>query len=94
MTFAETTSSITSNYELVCSNCQKLYHKNQVQTFCTECGSAPIVLKYALQETSPEQVIDQTERSMWRYSKVLPLTHQENRISLGKGGRQSYPYLI
>lgn len=83
--FAEPTSIITSDYELVCSNCQQLYNKNQLQTFCTQCGSAPIVLKYALEETSPEQVIDQGERSMWRYSKVLPLTHQQNRISLGEG---------
>lgn len=83
--FAEPTSVITGDYELVCSNCQQLYHKNQLQTFCTQCGSAPILVKYALEESSPEQVIDQRERSMWRYSKVLSLTHQQNRISLGEG---------
>jgi len=82
---AEPSPSITNDYALICSNCHQQYQINQLQTFCTQCGSAPIVAKYCLEESSPKQVIDQGERSMWRYSKVLPLSNQENRVSLGEG---------
>ncbi len=76
---------ITNDYVLSCSNCRQQYPKNQLQTFCTQCGSSPIVVKYSLEITSSAQVIEPAERSMWRYSKILPLANPQNRISLGEG---------
>jgi threonine synthase len=75
---------ITSPYQLKCSSCQAVYDSTQLQTFCTSCQS-PIATAFELELTSPSEVIDVAERSMWRYAKVLPLLSREHRVSLGEG---------
>ncbi|WP_210516552.1 threonine synthase [Hymenobacter terricola] len=49
------------------------------------CCSLPLVAGYDLQEPLSRDVIDQTDASMWRYSALLPLLHDENKVTLGEG---------
>ncbi len=75
----------TLNYELHCNSCHFTYNKYQLNSFCTECGKSPIEVQFALNTTIPKTSIDQNERSMWRYAKLLPLLDVKNRITLGEG---------
>lgn len=72
-------------YQLQCSSCQAVYDKKQVQTFCALCGQSPITVKFDLDTSLPQHLIDFEERSMWRYAGVLPLLAKKNRVSLGEG---------
>ncbi|KQC02818.1 threonine synthase [Pedobacter sp. Hv1] len=42
-------------------------------------------VQFQLSPLISKNVIDQKERSMWRYAKLLPLLHTSNRVSLGEG---------
>jgi len=77
--------SITTDYDLTCNQCGKLYDKYSLQTFCNACGQSSIVADFRLGLSNPKDFIDHNERSMWRYAKAMPLSSQKNRISLGEG---------
>ncbi|WP_082434865.1 threonine synthase [Pedobacter sp. Hv1] len=76
---------ITIDYVLSCHACGHPYYKNQLNSFCTQCGKSPIEVQFQLSPLISKNVIDQKERSMWRYAKLLPLLHTSNRVSLGEG---------
>jgi len=72
--------------DLQCSNCGKIYSAQVINTFatCDECGKSPLISTYDFEHVTKED-IDHTERSMWRYFKLLPLFDQKNKVSLGEG---------
>lgn len=76
---------ITIDYVLNCHACGHPYYKNKLNSFCTQCGKSPIEVQFQLSPLISKSVIDQKERSMWRYAKLLPLLHERNRVSLGEG---------
>lgn len=78
--------SISRCEHLQCSNCGRFYPVEQINTFatCDTCGKAPLVACYStegLRKTS----IDMSERSMWRYLRMLPVFDRRNIVSLGEG---------
>lgn len=79
------TQSITIDYGLSCPACHYVYDKNQLNSYCLQCGKSPIEVRFDLDTTIPRSLIDQNERSMWRYAKLLPLTSPLNKVSLGEG---------
>ena len=49
------------------------------------CCNVPLVADYDLREPLSRAVIDQADTSMWRYGALLPLLHEENKVTLGEG---------
>ena len=81
----ENSKNITLNYELHCNSCHYSYNKYQLNGFCTACGKSPIEVRFDLNNSISKTSIDQNERSMWRYAKLLPLLDIKNKITLGEG---------
>jgi len=78
------TSSLT---HLVCTACALEHPADRLQNLCTRCGM-PLSAQYDLGRASKTLTRDSLrtrERSLWRYSEVLPLLNLEHRISLGEG---------
>ncbi|MDB5235803.1 MAG: threonine synthase [Hymenobacter sp.] len=69
---------------LHCSACGTEYSAFDLQRV-SACCSLPLVADYDLHEPLNRAVIDQTDSSMWRYGALLPLLHDENRVTLGEG---------
>lgn len=76
---------ITIDYELNCHACHHPYQKDQLNSFCSQCGKSPIEVQFQLGPQISKACILQKERSMWRYAKLLPSVHESNRVSLGEG---------
>jgi threonine synthase len=71
---------------LYCSSCAKEYERHQLLNLC-ECGK-PLLVAYDLeraQETLTRFSLLTRECNLWRYSEVLPVERQENRLTLGEG---------
>ena len=73
--------------DLSCSVCGKTFNADQIQTFCSDC-KAPMManydllsIKYALDRDS----VSHRPKGMWRWAELLPVSDQENIISLGEG---------
>ena len=81
---AERTSLLTN---LFCSVCYKPFDADKQQTYaaCKSCGQAPLLAKYELTSSTPIDVIDINQRSMWRYFDLMPVRNKENIVSLGEG---------
>ncbi|TCC92048.1 threonine synthase [Pedobacter frigiditerrae] len=73
------------NYELRCYSCNYMYDKNQLNSFCTQCGKSPITVHFDLTPSTAKNSILSNVRSMWRYGNFLPLLDENNRITLGEG---------
>lgn len=71
---------------LRCSACDKKFPIDQISTFaqCENCQKSPLLNVYDLSDLSKD-AINQKERSMWRYAKLLPVLDGKNRVSLGEG---------
>ncbi|WP_375416466.1 threonine synthase [uncultured Hymenobacter sp.] len=69
---------------LHCSQCGTVYSAFEMQ-HTSACCRVPLVADYDLTEPLSKDVINQAEPSMWRYAALLPLLHDENRVSLGEG---------
>lgn len=67
----------------VCFRCGFEHDVGRLQTTCRSCGS-PIRVTIARTGLSPEQAIDTTVHSMWRYGSVQAVPF-EKRVSLGEG---------
>jgi threonine synthase len=74
-----------TNYELKCYSCDYVYDKNQLNSFCTQCGKSPITVNFDLTPSIAKNSILSNERSMWRYAGFLPLLDEKNRVTLGEG---------
>ena len=69
---------------LHCSACGTEYSAFALQRV-SACCNLPLVADYDLHEPLSRDVIDLADTSMWRYSALLPLLHDENRVTLGEG---------
>ena len=69
---------------LHCSACGTQYSAFTLQRV-SACCRLPLVAEYDLHEPLSRAVIDQTDTSMWRYGALLPLLHDDNKVSLGEG---------
>ncbi|GAB2722153.1 threonine synthase [Hymenobacter frigidus] len=69
---------------LHCSSCGTEYSAYDLQRV-SACCSLPLVADYDLREPLSRAVIDQADTSMWRYGALLPLLHDENKVTLGEG---------
>jgi threonine synthase len=71
---------------LHCSSCSKRFESGQLLNLC-ECGK-PLLVAYDLDRvkaTLTRDSLPSRESSLWRYSEVLPVEREENRLSLGEG---------
>ena len=70
---------------LECSECSIIFNKSEIQTFCPQCN-APLGAKYSIPpEGLNKSVLENREKSMWRYREMLPVEDAEYIISLGEG---------
>ena len=69
--------------ELACFGCGTPHDGTDLQTVCVEC-ELPIQVTVPLPDATPEEVIDTSIDSMWRYGQVLPVP-VDDRVSLGEG---------
>ena len=69
---------------LHCSACGTEYSAFDLQRV-SACCNVPLVADYDMQEPLSRAVIDQADTSMWRYGALLPLLHEENKVTLGEG---------
>src|SRR5699024_7837880 len=71
---------------LNCPKCSKEYDSDTVQNLC-ECGS-PLLVNYDLEalknDWSPNDLKGR-DSNLWRYHELLPVTQEDNIVSLGEG---------
>lgn len=71
---------------LACPKCDKTYACDQPTNLC-ECGS-PLLVRYDLDRaraTMSKQGLKAGPATMWRYRRLLPVTHDANIVTLGEG---------
>jgi threonine synthase len=72
--------------DLSCPRCAARYPADVVQGVCT-CGS-PLLARYDLTRLAAESsraAFGPREASLWRYHELLPVSREENIVSLGEG---------
>ena len=72
---------------LQCSQCGDHFDPEKVQTFCTKC-QAPLLARYDLDTVRGNLDRDEIRhcpRGMWRWGELLPVLHENNVVTLGKG---------
>src|SRR4051794_17271445 len=71
---------------LYCSSCAREYEPRRLYNLC-ECGK-PLLVAYDLEKAAatltPERLAGR-EPTLWRYSEVLPVDDEANRLTLGEG---------
>jgi threonine synthase len=72
---------------LQCSECERQFNPNELNSVaaCERCKQNPLLSHYNLAASSPEEVIDQNDFSMWRYHELLPAVNIADRVTLGEG---------
>ena len=73
--------------DLSCPVCGKSFSADQVQTFCPDC-KAPLMANYdlmSIKDVLDRNLVSHRPKGMWRWTELLPVSHQENIISLGEG---------
>jgi len=74
------------DWSLECSGCRKVTTPNGLPTVCPDCGS-PWLVRYARKvPAAAREALAARPRTMWRYREFLPITNDEEPISLGEGG--------
>lgn len=68
---------------LHCFACDREHDPTRLQNVCESCG-LPIRVRLDLSGLRPENAVDRSVESMWRYSAVAPVPF-EARVSLGEG---------
>ena len=71
-------------HELHCSNCGTTYSAFELH-HTSACCQLPLVADYDLTSPLSIDAINKADTSMWRYAAVLPLLHDENKVTLGEG---------
>lgn len=77
------TSTLRDSVRLRCFACDREHDASRLQNVCEHCG-LPIRVTVDLAGLSPDDAIDRSVDSMWRYSAVAPVPF-EARVSLGEG---------
>jgi threonine synthase len=73
--------------DLSCTSCGKSFNPEQIQTYCAECNQ-PLLANYdllAIKNKLDRDSVSQRPKGMWRWSELLPVSDQENIVSLGEG---------
>ena len=81
----QTAEALTRLHELECSECGQPHSAHQLQ-LVSECHHLPLVATYDLQQRlTRATAINTADASMWRYRALLPLFHDDHKVSLGEG---------
>jgi threonine synthase len=83
--FMEVSSPTSLLLNLNCSHCGKIYSPASVHTFSV-CCQKPLLANYDLNKNLSRDLIDSADQSIWRYHRLLPVTNQNNIVSLHEGG--------
>ena len=76
-------SALQSGTRLTCFRCESPHDPTQLHTVCESCGM-PIRVNPDFGPLSPDDAIDKTDESMWRYSAVGAVPYV-SRVTLGEG---------
>jgi threonine synthase len=71
---------------LECTRCGKTEPTNILLNLC-KCGG-PFFARYdlsAIRKTWSRSALKDASSNLWRYAPILPVQHEENRLSLGEG---------
>jgi len=77
---------VSSFTHLECTRCQRIESSHKLCNLC-ECG-APLFARYdlnALREVWPRAALESSRSDLWRYAPLLPVFHEDNRVTLGEG---------
>ncbi len=72
---------------LECAACGMNYEARRLLNLCEKCGK-PLLVRYDLEvaaRTLTKESLKGREASLWRYREVLPVEHDEHKITLGEG---------
>ena len=69
---------------LKCSNCQKEYALSSINTYAL-CCDQPLIVEYDHSLGFAKKMLQFRQHNMWRYSEMLPLTKEDNIVTLGEG---------
>jgi threonine synthase len=79
------------DWTLECSGCSNRRDANGLPTVCEKCGS-PWLVRYARGvRAGARAALDRRPRGMWRYREFLPLSQDEEPVSLGEGSTPLLP---
>ncbi|HRR09034.1 MAG TPA: threonine synthase [Rhodothermales bacterium] len=68
---------------LVCSVCDRIFPKDQPQTFCPSC-KRPLLAVYDLTPLDKNVLVGRNS-DMWRYRELLPIENERFIVTLGEG---------
>ena len=72
---------------LECAACGLRHEARRLHNLCTRCAK-PLLVRYDLKraaESLTREVLSSRRPDLWRYREVLPVSHDENIVSLGEG---------
>ena len=72
--------------EVECSRCGAKFPSDQVLTVCSKCGGA-LLFQYDLRrvaEAVSKSVLEKREDNFWKFRELLPISSEENIVSLGE----------
>lgn len=78
---------------LECAECHKFFNADEVQTYCQDCRS-PLIACYDLnvaQKTLTREALQARSRGIWRWSEILPVRAQAQRLTLGEADTPLLP---
>jgi threonine synthase len=72
---------------LKCNQCAKSFSGDEINTYaaCEKCDKSPLVAHYEFLPSLSRTSIDTSNRSMWRYLPMLPISDVSSRVTLGEG---------
>ena len=71
---------------LYCPKCGQEYSITEIHQTC-KCG-APLLVRYDLKEAKKhfsKEMLNEREKSLWRYRELLPVQEEKNIVTLGEG---------
>ncbi len=72
---------------LECTRCGREHDSYSVQTVCSDCAGV-LLARYHLDDVAKhlsKQALQSRIKSMWRYRELLPVSDDQNVVSLGEG---------
>ena len=72
---------------LECAACGLRHEARRLHNLCTRCAK-PLLVRYDLKraaESLTKEALSSRSPDLWRYREVLPVSHDENIVSLGEG---------
>ncbi|HEV2764097.1 MAG TPA: threonine synthase [Pyrinomonadaceae bacterium] len=72
---------------LECAACGLRHEARRLHNLCTRCAK-PLLVRYDLKraaESLTKESLASRRPDLWRYREVLPVSHDENIVSLGEG---------